>query len=369
MPKTSFPTLSLKEFSQTHAAEKKFFPRSGQWELTFRCNYRCQHCYIPPEDLAGKHQNEDLTYEEACAVVDQLYQAGVLSLTFTGGDPLIRRDFLDIYLYAKKKGFLLTVFTNGSLVTDRVAEIWEDYPPFMVEISLYGMTKETYERVTQIPGSFERCRQGIRRLVERKIPLTLKTPGLTLNYDEILKIKAFAGSIGAQFKFDADLHPRLDGGREPLAFRLRPEQIIEIEYGDPEMREEWRYQFEEDCGAMSPPSELVFPCSVGKKSFYIGPNGHLTHCNYVRSPSYDLRRHRVVEAFEALEAQLRQLHMPAGEIPHQCGAPKQCMRCPGRALLEEGDPTKAVVYFCEVTEKRVEEKHKLFEENPDHAHR
>ena len=361
------PVLSLEEFERALLKKPTRFPRSGQWELTFRCNYRCQHCYISPEDLSGKSKDRDLTTEEAFSVLDQLEKAGVLYLTFTGGDPLLRRDFLEIYLAARKKAFLITVFTNGSLVTDRVAETWKECPPLMVEISLYGITQKTYEEITQIPGSFEKCLQGIRRLVERRIPLTLKTPGLTLNHEEILRIKDFAYSVGAQFKFDADIRPRLDGSKEPLAFRLTPDQVIEIEYRDQEMREEWRERFEKDCGALAPPSDLVFPCSVERQSFYIGPDGHLIHCGVTRTPSYDLRQYRVEEAFQEMEGRLRQLKQPGGSAPHTCSAPTQCMRCPGRALLEEGDPTKAVRYFCEVTEKRVQEKGKLYDKEPCHA--
>ena len=361
------PFLSFEEFQESIAKKRKGFPNEGQWELTFRCNYRCQHCYIPPEELAGKIKEKELTTEEVCRILDQLHEAGVLYLTFTGGDPLLRRDFIDIYLYAKRLAFFIVVFTNGSLVTEKIAQTFQRHPPFRVEISLYGITKETYETVTQIPGSFERAMAGIRRLVERKIPLTLKTPGLTLSYHEILEIKAFAHSLGAHFIFDSDITPRLDGNKTPLAFRLSPEQIIDIEYRDSEMRQEWQFRFEKECGSMSPSSDLVFPCSVGKRTFYIGPDGSLTHCNYVRSPSYDLRHYPVQEAFEKLETHLRQFRQP--ESPHHCGSPKQCMRCPGRALLEEKDPTQAVDYFCEVTEKRVQEKGRLYQENPDHADR
>ena len=367
METRSIPGLSLREFQESLEKKPRNFPNEGQWELTFRCNYRCQHCYIPPEELAGKDKEKELTTPEVCAVLDQLKEAGVLYLTLTGGDPLLRRDFLDIYLTAKQKGFLLTIFTNGSLVTERVADTFQQSPPFRVEISLYGITKETYENVTQIPGSFERCMQGIRRLVDRHITLTLKTPGLTLNYHELLHIKAFAYSLGAHFKFDADITPRLGGDKTPLRLRLTPDQIISIEYQDPEMRQEWQERFEKDCGTMSPPSDLVFPCSVGKRTFYIGPTGHLTHCNYVRSPSYDLRDHPVQEAFRELEHQLRQLKQPEGTNPHHCDSPNQCMRCPGRALLEVGDPTEPVDYFCEVTEKRVREKWRLHQEDPAHA--
>ena len=154
-------------------------PISGSLEVTLRCNLRCQHCYIPGERRLSRKERE-LSLGEIQRILDEITDAGCLWLLLTGGEPLLRRDFLDIYTYAKRKGLLLTFFTNGTLVTRRIADHLAEWRPFNIEITLYGATQETYERVTGIPGSYTRCRRGIDLLLERNLPLGLKTMVMTL---------------------------------------------------------------------------------------------------------------------------------------------------------------------------------------------
>src|SRR5258708_37666428 len=103
---------------------------------------------------------------------------GTFWLLFSGGEIFARKDFLEIYTYAKKKGFLITLFTNGTLINDKIADYLVEWPPFSIEITLYGRTKETYETLTGIPVSYERCLGGIEHLRARKLPLKLE-PGDT----------------------------------------------------------------------------------------------------------------------------------------------------------------------------------------------
>src|SRR4029453_13908837 len=162
-------TVSYGEFSQTfhRRTMREHLPLSGTIEVTRRCPLTCVHCYnnLPLADGAGA--STELTYAEHCRILDELADAGCLWLLFTGGEIFARRDFLDIYTYAKKKGFLITLFTNGTLITPRIADYLAVWRPFSIEITLYGLTKETYERLTGIPGSFEKCMRGIRLLRER----------------------------------------------------------------------------------------------------------------------------------------------------------------------------------------------------------
>ncbi len=109
---------------------------------------------------------------------------------------------------------ILTIFTNGTLITPQIADYLAEWRPFKMEITLYGATQETYERVTGIPGSYERCRRGIDLLLERKIPLSLKTPVMTLNQHELEQMKALSVQPGGRFPFRPDL--------EPCPGRLRP---------------------------------------------------------------------------------------------------------------------------------------------------
>ena len=136
----------------------KRIPISGSIELTQRCNNQCIHCY---NNLSIGDQNargEELTLGEYRRILDEIAAAGCLWLLLTGGEIFIRKDFLDIYTYARQKGFLITLFTNGTLIDHEVADQLAQLPPFSIEITIYGHSKQTYESITKIPGRrLSRC--------------------------------------------------------------------------------------------------------------------------------------------------------------------------------------------------------------------
>src|SRR2546425_9713977 len=148
-------------------------------ELTYGCNLRCVHCYNPT------HQAKDeLGTAQIKALIDQLIEAGGLDLAFTGGEIFTRRDLFEILAYAAAKGCLITLLTTATLITPRRADRIQALHPHCVEISIYGVTQATYERVTRIPGSFTRFMTGVRLLRERAVPLLIKMPVMTLNRSE-----------------------------------------------------------------------------------------------------------------------------------------------------------------------------------------
>ena len=130
-------------------------PANGTIEVTRRCPLDCQHCYnnLPMGDKTG---SREFSYK-ALPPIDEIVEAGCLWLLFTGGEIFARRDFLDIYTHAKRKGLIITLFTNGTLITPQIADYLIQWRPFNIEITLYGATRETYERLTGVAGSFDRC--------------------------------------------------------------------------------------------------------------------------------------------------------------------------------------------------------------------
>ena len=268
------------------------FPLSGQWELTCRCNLRCIMCYTDcfntPEMI-----HQELSFPEVVRIMNEIHEAGCLGLCLTGGEPLARKDFLDIYTYAKKKGFLVTVFTNGTLLTEKIADNWVRYPPSMIEISLHGLGTNSFERITQGPGSYERCMVGISLILERNLPLTLKTTGMTVNRDEILKIKDYVARLGqdrmdkVQYKFGSGIRARLDGQEDVYQYQLPENDITAIEQADPEFRAERAQQDFVMAKVVRQEMEL---CGSIQNRFHIDAYGQLQLCSSNRRQSYDLRR-------------------------------------------------------------------------------
>lgn len=343
------PKIPYHEFSkQIHekiAAKRALI--GGSTELTFRCNLNCAHCYV-----AYDPQKKEMTYKEVCRILDEITEAGCLWLLISGGEPFMRDDILDIYTYAKKKGLLITLFTNGTLITPEIADYLKEWPPFSVEITLYGITKETYERVTGVAGSFERCMKGINLLLKRKIPLKLKTTVMILNYHELWKIKKYVEDLGVEFRFDAVLSPKLDGSKEPCKLRISPEEVVKLDLADEERLKEWK----EFCKKFWGPAESdrLYNCGAGLTSFHIDPYGQMSICAMSRSPNYDLLRKSIRDEWCDFVDRIRE-EKPKGDYQcAKCDLYSLCDCCPGAVQLENGNPEIPVEYLCKIAHLRDE---------------
>jgi len=137
----------VRAFNQKSA--KLRIPLSGSLELTRHCNLSCIHCYATDSSgdiLPGDSRQREMETTKILSVIDEICEAGCLYLLITGGEPLLRKDFPEIYRYAKRKGLVITVFSNGILIKEEIIELFKVLPPHVVEISLYGATAETYEK-------------------------------------------------------------------------------------------------------------------------------------------------------------------------------------------------------------------------------
>src|SRR6266849_6625925 len=216
-------------------------PMEVSIEITRRCPLECPHCYnnLPMGDLPAR--NRELSKEEHMQMLDELADLGTFWLLYSGGEIFARKDFLEIYTYAKKKGFLITLFTNGTIITQEIADYLVEWPPFAIEITLYGRTRETYEALTAMPGSYDRCLRGINLLRQRGLPLKLKTVATSVNKHEVLAMKHFAEEeLGVEFKTDGQINPRIDCSQSPLAVRLAPEEVVALDLHSPKEVSEYR---------------------------------------------------------------------------------------------------------------------------------
>ena len=273
------------------------YPLLGQWELTCRCNLRCLMCYTDcfnsPEQV-----RRELSLTEILRIMGEIREAGCLELCLTGGEPLARTDFLDIYTHAKEKGFLVTVFTNGTLLTPEIADYWAQYPPWMIEIGFNGICEASFDRITRAPGSYVRCMAAIGMILERKLPLTLKTTGLTANRDEILRIKSWVGELARAhktrigYKFGSEIRAALDGCEGPCRHQLPQEEVAAIEQADADFRVERERQSE---ALRCHPADLCG--GGGLRKFHIDAYGGLQLCSGNRRQSFDLRQGSFAEGF------------------------------------------------------------------------
>jgi len=349
MESISYAEFSLDLHQRMLAAR---LPANGTIEVTRRCPLTCAHCYnnLPMSDRAARQR--ELTFEEHCRIVDEIVAAGCFWLLYTGGEIFARKDFLDIYTYAKRSGLIITLFTNGTMITPQIADYLAEWRPFNIEITLYGYTRETYERLTGIPGSHARCLNGIRLLRERKLPLKLKSVALTINKHELLEMQRFAeDELGVEFKYDAMMSPRIDCSQSPLAVRLRPEEIVELDLIDPTRAAEWRRIAAQFNGPVQRAAEL-YSCGGGVNSFAIDPEGRMSICVLSHVDTYDLRQGSFQAGWDDFLRAVRHKRVTRPTKCTTCQMRSTCGMCPANGELENGDAEAPVDFLCEVSHLR-----------------
>lgn len=316
-------------------------------EVTHRCPLACQHCYnnLPMADRAAAEK--ELTYLEYCQLLDELAEAGTFWLLFSGGEPFARKDFLDIYTYAKQKGFLITLFTNGTIITPAIADHLAEYPPFAIEITLYGRTRKTYERLTQQPGSYDRCLRGIELLLERKLPLKLKTVPTSINKHEVFEMGRFAEDLGVEFKFDAQINPRIDCSQSPLGVRLSPAEVVALDYVDPARKLEFRRLLDHDFSTPPPPADELYFCGGGVRSCSVDPYGNMSICVISKRVDYNVRNGGFMQGWNTILQDTRDKKRTRLTKCQACQIQSLCGMCPANGELEHDDPESPVEFLCE----------------------
>jgi radical SAM protein with 4Fe4S-binding SPASM domain len=327
-------------------------PLAGSMEVTMRCNLRCVHCYLG-DFRSGIPELRELSLAEIFHIIDQITDAGCLDFLLTGGEPFVRPDLLEIYDYARSKGLLVSIFTNGTLLTPTIADHLAGLPPYSMEITLYGATEVTYERVTGIPGSFERCLRGIDLLLERGIRLKLKTMLLTLNQHELEAMREFSADRGVEFRYDPLLTGAHDGSVAPQTLRIAPEQVIEAELQDP-VRSRKMKDFLQRFADLKMDDRYLYTCGAGLHSFHIDPYGRLSPCITSRARTYDLRQGTFKEGWEQFLPQERALPATKTTRCSSCSLHAVCDQCVGWAYTENGDPQEPVDYLCQIAHLRAQ---------------
>jgi radical SAM protein with 4Fe4S-binding SPASM domain len=347
------PELNLDEWTQTllKPLEGERYPLSASIELTDRCNYACRHCFINQPAGSQAIQALEPTTDQWKGILKQIADAGCLFLLLSGGEPLLRPDFPELFITARELGMIVSLFTNGSMLTPKMVDLLAGYGLYGLEISLYGATRETYEKVTRIPGSFERCIQGIALAQERGLRLNLKSVLLTINIHELEQMQALSESFGLSFRYDTTLWPRVDGDLTPLEYQIPFEKTLEMDLKDPQRREGWEEtarQFE----GQSIRRTLVYSCGAAYRSFHIDAYGRLTPCTMVRQPAINLLETPFDSAWEEL-GKIRTLKRIKHTECETCDINALCTQCPGWSLAIHGDLETPVEFICLLSKNRV----------------
>ncbi len=310
---------------------------SALFEITPKCNFRCVHCYVGND----RSVSPVLTYEEVIKIIDILYENGILFLTFSGGDPFTRKDFKDIYLYAKNKGFLVEILTNATLITSQWIEIFKEYPPLLIDISIYGTTNEEYEKLTGIKNGYDLFIKGISLLQSGGIRFALKGILMSENYKKLKRMEEISRQYSSEnFRYSYELVVDRQCTSAPLKYAVDPLEglINEIQYGVNALMlkkrgEEISKGIDED----NYRDGMLYRCTIGDLAVhinYIGEMGPCVEC--------DKRGNILKDNFDDICAQFEKFKEKLAPVGYKCTGCKYktfCTSCPQSRKREYGDET------------------------------
>lgn len=355
---------SLPDYPLWEKLKGQRIPFSFDLEITARCNNNCRHCYINLPSGNREAQEKELTLKKISSLADQAVELGTLWVLITGGEPLLRPDFPDIYLSLKRKGLMVSVFTNAGLITKKEIKLFREFPPRELEVTVYGIRQETYEKVTRRPGSYKAFRRGLDLLLTNGISVRLKAMALRSNFGELPDIAQFCRRYSKDyFRFDPLLHLRFDGDPERNQFireeRLSPPEIAVLEQADVERLRALKKECVTMIDPLSPSSDCryLFQCGAGKESFSISYDGLFRLCSSLWHPecTFDLGQGRLKEAWTQLVPRVRAMTSDNPDFSgkcHSCSLFNLCLWCPAHAHLETGRMDGWVDYFCQVAKAR-----------------
>ncbi len=333
-------------------------PISAAFELTPRCNLRCQMCYIrmTPEEQA--HKGRERTTAEWLSLAEQLREAGVIFLLLTGGEPLLRPDFPDLYRALIGMGFSVSINTNGTLLDEALADLFRELPPAGVNLTLYGAGEEAYRRLCGDGAAFARALRGVELLREAGTAVTLNTTVTVCNQEELPKIAAFAVERGLTLRVVTYLFPplRRDG---PALERLTPEQAGALSAMGRKYTDSPK-AFADRCAAVR--ARLPEPCApedcfagsrdglrcvAGNCQFWVAWNGEMYPCGLMPEPVV----YPFLDGFPAAWEELREAcrRLPAARQCDDCQLRPYCPACAAVAKAETGRTDGIPTYACSLT--------------------
>ncbi len=355
---TRIPTIEYKDFSRKIYEHSLAQDRviKAQMELTYRCNLRCLHCFTDCYNERDYFPRE-LTLTEILRILDDMADLGIFWLNFTGGEAFMRKEFFEIYEYAARNGFILTIFTNATLFTEALIERLTRNPPFFLDISCHSVNEEAFDRFTQVPGSFRKFLDGMRLLKASGLPFRLKTKAMTWNKEELPQIRAFVESFGLEFGFTTRLSPRLNGDLGPLAYRLSPQEIHDLEAAEDQRTDESGACLDDQNQGpdlLSKPPTRLYRCGCASNAIHINAWGELGTCAMEYERRASLRTYSLKEAIDKVFLELRSLHYQTDSPCRTCEVYAYCEKSPTVFRHQMNDPEPAIAYYCDVAVDRAE---------------
>lgn len=349
----------------TAKANKLNIPLHGVFELTSRCNFNCKMCYVhfqnnKDEDLKSK----ELTVKQWIDIAKAAKQAGTLFLLLTGGEAMIRDDFIELYQQLAVMGFRIVINTNGSLLHHKVIECFKVYPPARINVSLYGSTDETYRRICGVPA-YNDVTKAIKILKKLGISVRITMTITSYNCHDMEEIYRFSKEEDTLLEMSAYIFPPIrndknnvgtNNARLPakeagkytvLHEKLQYDNFYELMVS---MLKEREKLIKESVVKQTEGEKIK--CQAGRSSYWITWEGKMHPCGIMNKPESDVMKVGFNKAWQEICHAVYQIRLPV-ECSNCCNR-KICKICAAMCLCESGSFDKKPEYVCEMIDARVE---------------
>lgn len=327
-------------------------------ELTERCNSKCMHCYINLPANDNRALSQELTTDQWKNILHQAADLGTLSVRFTGGEPLLRDDFPEIYLFTRSLGIKVVLFTNARLITEEIADLFVRVPPLKnIEVSVYGMKAKSYDAITHSPGAYNEFRRGLDLLMKNDIPFLVKSVLLPPNRNEMAELEKWAETIPGMptpsYSVNYDLRARRDlpeKNKRIKKMRFTPDETLRLETMVEDVYRQNMAKF--SAKFLNPQGDRLFRCGAGLNGC-VDAYGKYQMCLLLRHPEtvYDLSTGSLEDGLTRVFPLLRNKKATNPEYLNRCAKcflKGLCLQCPARSWMEYGTLDTPVEYLCDV---------------------
>lgn len=368
------PSDGFEKYICDKASEKKI-PISGTIELLPICNMDCKMCYIKTSVSEMNKMGKTLSVDKWLAIAKQLKENGTLFLLLTGGEPLLYHGFKELYQKISEMGIIITINTNGTLINDKIVELFKNNPPRRVNVSLYGASKETYEKVCGYGPGFEQTMTAIKKLIAAKIPVKVNFTLNKENKDDLFKVIKITEELNIPISTPTYMFPpirKLCDNHDFESHRLSPKEAAKIQY------EISKYGINEDPLNVQGIHNVLdkvnpkyfnnskkeapggFLCSAGVRSFWINWLGILTPCGMMPYPKCDLKETSFKDGWDYIKQESEKIY--TSSECYSCRFRNICQNCAASSLAENGKTDTVVEYHCHLCNKYEKSLQKLVKE-------
>lgn len=326
-------------------------PLGGAIELTPLCNMNCDMCFIRLTKEEMKDKGQLRSVEEWLEIAREMKEAGTLFVLLTGGEPFLYPNFIPLYQGLKKLGMIITINTNGTMITDEIARVLGEDKPRRVNITLYGASNETYQKLCHYPQGYDKTIEGIERLLAQHIDIKLNGTIVKENEHEIEKLQAIANHYHLYLKMDTYIYPcsrernqsfnpnsRLSAQRAAINHL----KIKKMQYS-PNDYELYKQYILSHCHKNTCQDHKI-SCRAGRSSYWLTWHGKMTPCIFMTTPSIDVFDVGFLAAWKSIVKTTQSLQMPEPCV--NCQKRDVCQVCYASAIAEQQLNSD---YMCQYT--------------------